>query len=239
MHPVFLLTSCYFLLGGAAILRINRRGAPGESTQRWTKFAVYWLIVHAVILAILAGAGLFVPLAAALVLIGLVELWRAASASAAGPARILVVALPPYAALAFAFMAFARVTGIPMLLFVYVVVLTFDGFSQIAGQLLGRHKLAPRISPGKTIEGLAGGLVMAGVTALPLAAWAGVGRGQALALALLVAVSALGGDLAASWVKRACGVKDYGRWIPGHGGLLDRFDSFIAAGSVYWSVVGR
>lgn len=239
MHPVFLLTSCYFLIGAAAILRINRRGAPGESNERWTKFAVYWLIVHAVILAILGGAGLFVPLAAAMLLIGLVELWRAASGCAAGPARILVVALPAYAALGFAFVEFARLTGIPMLLFVYVVVLTFDGFSQIAGQLLGRHKLVPRISPGKTIEGLAGGLVMAGVTALPLAAWAGVGRGQALALALLVAVSALAGDLAASWVKRACGVKDYGRWIPGHGGLLDRFDSFIAAGGVYWSVVGR
>jgi phosphatidate cytidylyltransferase len=238
MHPVFLLTGGYFLIGGVAVAFINRRPSASGRTERWTKYAVYFLIVHLVIAAILGG-GVFVPLAAAILGLGLHELVRAATTSAAGPLRTLAAVLPVYAALGFAFIRFASGTRASMILFVYVVVLTFDGFSQITGQLLGRHKLVPRVSPGKTVEGLAGGLVMALVTALPLSAWVGLGRANALALALLSATSALGGDLAASYVKRICRVKDYATWIPGHGGVLDRFDSFIAAGSVYWSLVGR
>ena len=190
------------------------------------------------IAAILAG-GAFVALAAAILGLGLHELVRAAATSAAGRLRTLAVALPVYAALGFAFIRFASGTRGSMVLFVYVVVLTFDGFGQITGQLLGRHKLAPRVSPGKTVEGLVGGTVMALVTALPLSAWLELRRLDALELALISAAAALGGDLAASCLKRACGVKDYATWIPGHGGVLDRFDSFIAAGSVYWSLVGR
>jgi phosphatidate cytidylyltransferase len=239
MHPVFYLTSGYFLVGSAAVFGVTRRAAASERTKHWTKLAVYWVIVHSLILSILAGVAVFVPVAIALVLVGLAELLRVASARPGEPAGVLVVALPLYAVLAAGFVHFARTTPPSMILFVYVVVLTFDGFSQITGQLLGRRKLAPRISPGKTIEGLAGGLAMAGVTALPAAAWAGVDRAPALGVALLIAVAALAGDLLASCVKRACGVKDYGRWIPGHGGVLDRFDSFIAAGGVFWSVASR
>jgi phosphatidate cytidylyltransferase len=238
VHPVFLLTGGYFVIGGLAIAFINRRPGAGRNRERWTKFAVYFLIVHLVIAAILGG-GSFVALAATILGLGLHELVRAATTSAAGPVRTLAAVLPVYAALGLAFMLFASRTSASMILFVYVVVLTFDGFCQVTGQLLGRHKLVPRVSPGKTVEGLVGGLVMALVTALPLSAWTGLGRANALALALLAAASALAGDLAASYVKRTCGVKDYATWIPGHGGVLDRFDSFIAAGSVYWSLGGR
>jgi phosphatidate cytidylyltransferase len=238
VHPVFLLTGGYFVIGGLAIVFINRRPGAVGNRERWTKFAVYFLIVHLVIAAILGG-GSFVALTAAILGLGLHELVRAATTSAARPARTLAAVLPVYAALGLAFMLFASRTSTSMILFVYVVVLTFDGFCQITGQLLGRHKLVPRVSPGKTVEGLVGGLVMALVTALPLSAWTGLGRANALALALLASASAFAGDLAASYVKRTCGVKDYATWIPGHGGVLDRFDSFIAAGSVYWSLGGR
>jgi phosphatidate cytidylyltransferase len=238
VHPVFLLTGGYFAIGGAAILAINRRPGAAGARERWTKFALYFVIVHLVIAAILAGRT-FVALAVLILALGLRELVRAARRSPSGAPRTLAAVLPVYAALAFGFVAFARETTAAMILFVYVVVLTFDGFSQITGQLLGRRRLAPRVSPAKTVEGLAGGLAMALVTALPLAGWAGIGRLRALGLALLVAAAALAGDLAASFVKRACRVKDYATWIPGHGGVLDRFDSFIAAGGVFWSFVGR
>jgi phosphatidate cytidylyltransferase len=239
MHSVFLLTSSYFLIGGIATWRvnINRRSSEIESRERWKKLAFYFLIVHVVILAILSGGWYFTLLAGALVGLGLGELLRAVARRPGRPSAALRAALLLYLACGFTFIQFARLSSTEMILFVYVIVLTFDGFSQIAGQLFGRHKLAPQVSPGKTVEGLLGGLVMAAVSALPLSGWTGIGRGPAIALSLLIAASALLGDLAASAVKRACQVKDYGTSIPGHGGVLDRFDSFIAAGGLFWAFV--
>jgi phosphatidate cytidylyltransferase len=236
MHPVFLLTLTYFVIGAAATWFVNRRSAEAVRRARWTKIGVYFGIVHTVILAILSEGWRFAGLAAALVAFGVFELFRAvARSSLTLSQRIFGVALP-FAAIGLAFVQFARSATPASSLFVYVVVLSFDGFSQITGQILGRHLLAPRISPGKTVEGLLGGLVMAAVTAIPLAGWTGIGGGKSAGLALLVAAFALLGDLAASAIKRACRVKDYGTLIPGHGGVLDRFDSFMAAGGAFWAV---
>jgi phosphatidate cytidylyltransferase len=239
MHPVFLLTLAYFVIGGIATWLVNRRSTATERSARWTKIGVYFLVVHAVILTILSRGWYFAGMAAALVTLGLFELLRAlVGSSVTNVCTHLGVALP-FAALGLAFIQFARKTPAETVLFVYVVVLSFDGFSQITGQLLGRHKLAPKISPGKTVEGLLGGLAMAAVTALPLAGWTCISRERSIGLALLVATSALLGDLGASAVKRSCRVKDYGTLIPGHGGVLDRFDSFIAAGGACWAALGR
>ncbi len=109
-----------------------------------------------------------------------------------------------------------------------------DTGAYFAGKALGRHKLYPKISPGKTVEGLVGGVVAAvGVAfliahlfAVPLPAWV-VGLCGALAGLLGTA-----GDLCESMLKRAVGAKDSGKLIPGHGGVLDRFDAvmFVAPG---------
>ncbi len=105
-----------------------------------------------------------------------------------------------------------------------------DTGAYAVGRLIGKHKLAPRISPGKTWEGVVGGL-LGGVGAtfgltlildLPMDTW------KALPLGLLLAVAAMAGDLAESWLKRAAGAKDSGSLIPGHGGILDRTDSIVA-----------
>lgn len=95
------------------------------------------------------------------------------------------------------------------------------------GSLFGRHKLAPRISPGKSFEGLAGGMLASGGAVAALAAlldismavWAGAVLGLAMGLAGTV------GDLLESWFKRRADVKESGNLIPGHGGILDRIDS--------------
>ena len=115
-----------------------------------------------------------------------------------------------------------------------------DSCAYFAGRAFGRHKLAPVVSPHKTIEGAVGGVlgsVLLGVliTALYLAVWGApdslrVDIKYYLAVAVLAAVSSvLGilGDLFASAVKRQCGIKDYGTIFPGHGGILDRFDSVL------------
>jgi phosphatidate cytidylyltransferase len=104
-----------------------------------------------------------------------------------------------------------------------------DTGAYFVGMAVGRTPLAPRISPGKTVEGALGGLVC-GAAAVPLLSYAlglDVGVGPLVPLAVLVPVAAQLGDLAESLLKRSTGVKDAGVLVPGHGGLLDRLDSLL------------
>jgi phosphatidate cytidylyltransferase len=119
--------------------------------------------------------------------------------------------------------------GRGLLFGVFVTVVMADVVAYFGGRSLGKHKLAPRVSPGKTVEGfLAGGaaaLVVGAVVGHVIPGWGGVGHG--LLLGLVVAVFAPIGDLFESLVKRDLDIKDSGRLLAGHGGLLDRFDSVI------------
>ena len=112
-----------------------------------------------------------------------------------------------------------------------------DTFAYFTGRLLGRHKLAPAISPKKTVEGSIGGIVFAvavfAAYGLILASRGFSPNYLALCLAgLFVSILSQIGDLALSLIKREYGVKDYGKLFPGHGGVLDRFDSVIATAPI-------
>jgi phosphatidate cytidylyltransferase len=115
--------------------------------------------------------------------------------------------------------------GLQDTIFLVAVIWATDIGAYVVGRLAGGPKLAPRISPGKTWSGAAGGLLCAGLIGLALAHL----RLAALPAALLLSVFAQSGDLLESAIKRRLGVKDSGRTIPGHGGLFDRLDGFLAA----------
>jgi len=119
--------------------------------------------------------------------------------------------------------------GVRWLLFVLLLVWTADTGAYFAGRAFGRHKLAPQVSPGKTWEGAAGGLLLAGLLAAFAAPVLGKPAFSFTVLSLLVAAFSIVGDLSESMFKRYAGLKDSGRLIPGHGGLLDRIDSITAA----------
>lgn len=109
-----------------------------------------------------------------------------------------------------------------------------DTFAYFVGRAFGKHKLIPRVSPGKTVQGSAGALVGTVLVAVVYAAWVlnqfsgyHVGWMAAALLGLAVSVAAQVGDLAESLLKRDAGVKDSGALLPGHGGALDRFDSLF------------
>ena len=109
---------------------------------------------------------------------------------------------------------------------------SFDTGAYMVGRQIGRHKFLTHISPSKSIEGVVGGLVATTVvTALMLGALGQNALGG-LALGPLLGLAAQAGDLAESMLKRAAGAKDSGTLIPGHGGVLDRIDSFLFAGPV-------
>lgn len=122
--------------------------------------------------------------------------------------------------------------GRALLLYAVGVVWAADIGAYFVGRFWGRHKLAPRVSAGKTREGLAGGVAAVAVYAL-IGAWLFGVTGPAwpgwLGVALGAGLLSVAGDLLESVLKREAGVKDSGRLLPGHGGLLDRIDSLIAA----------
>ena len=129
------------------------------------------------------------------------------------------------------------------LLLLLAIVMGADTAAFFVGSALGRHKLAPAISPGKTVEGLVGGLAGGILGALAIR-WIGlkaVPMGHAVVLGFLGAALGTAGDLAESLLKRWAGVKDSGTLFPGHGGMLDRLDSLLLAGPVlyYYFVLAR
>lgn len=120
-----------------------------------------------------------------------------------------------------------------------------DTCAYCAGMLLGKHKMAPKLSPKKTVEGAVGGVLGAALLGFLYGAYfeghmvelARPGVISAAACAIAAVISQIG-DLAASAIKRNHGVKDYGHLIPGHGGILDRFDSMIfTAPAIYFAVM--
>jgi len=113
-----------------------------------------------------------------------------------------------------------------LLLWVFIVTWATDIGAYFVGRAIGRTKLAPLISPGKTVEGLIGGVIAAALLGGAWVIYLDLSR-VLLILAPLFALAAQGGDLFESWIKRRVGVKDSGHWLPGHGGLLDRLDGLV------------
>lgn len=117
-------------------------------------------------------------------------------------------------------------SGIDLLMWSFIVTWSTDIGAYFAGRQFGRRKLAPTISPGKTVEGLYGGVAAATLLGGAWVLATGLGK-PLLALAPLFALAAQGGDLFESAMKRKAGVKDSGAWLPGHGGVLDRLDGLV------------
>jgi phosphatidate cytidylyltransferase len=119
-----------------------------------------------------------------------------------------------------------------------LVVWAYDTAAYFVGRRFGRHPFMAHISPSKTLEGVAGGLAAAAVVGAVLLAAVGRDWLAGLGFGLALAAAAQAGDLAESMLKRAAGTKESGTLIPGHGGILDRVDSFVFAAPVaYFYVV--
>ncbi|KGQ20683.1 Phosphatidate cytidylyltransferase [Lysobacter dokdonensis DS-58] len=142
--------------------------------------------------------------------------------------------VPAWAALAL--IHGSQPNGHRWLLIALLVIWAADSGAYFAGRKFGKHKLSPRISPNKTVEGLVGGMLASVVIALAAAPFAGATVAQLPFVAIVVVVTVLFsvvGDLFESLLKRHVGAKDSGDLIPGHGGILDRIDSVLAALPVF------
>ena len=122
-----------------------------------------------------------------------------------------------------------------MLIMIFILIWAFDTGAYLAGIALGKHKLFPRLSPKKSWEGVIGGAILTVLASLILSHfYKPVDTFGMVCIALLTAIGATFGDLAESMLKRSMDIKDSGKLLPGHGGLLDRIDSLLFVGPIIY-----
>lgn len=199
-----------------------------------------YLLLTAVLLGLCGWALAAPPAGLAIVAIGLAW-WLAAFTwlfrpDARPPAAVaglcgLLTLLPAWVAI---MLLRAAPDGPAALLFLLVLIWAADTGAYTAGRLAGRRRLAPRISPGKTWEGVGGGLFAAAIIGAGGVLYFGLAPGTFIPICVAVAILSIVGDLTESLFKRLSGVKDSGSLLPGHGGLLDRVDSLSAAAPLFY-----
>lgn len=233
INKILFFTITYFLIGFAVTAIVNKKSESNIRRQRWTKYFVYLVIVHLMLLLIWFKPFYFLIVASSIVVAGLYEIVLNYRKGPITAVRFVILSILIYSIIAFGFIRFAWQDH-DQILIVYFLVIVFDGFSQLIGQLFGKRKLT-YISPGKTIEGATGGFTFTLITAVLFAPTWTISSAKAIIYGGVISIASLTGDLLASWYKRKVNCKDYSNLIPGHGGVLDRFDSFIMAGAVWFT----
>jgi phosphatidate cytidylyltransferase len=234
VHPVFQFIGLFFLLGFVGTMLANRRTSDAEKCrERWLKFWVYVIIVLSIVGILLWQPVFFVAISGLILGGGGYELLFVGRRAELFSRKkgLFGLVLSVFLVNSGLFLFFSIHSRPEHILFIYFIVVVFDGFSQVVGQLIGRTPFAPKTSPNKTIEGSVGGFLVAVFAGFQSASWANISEKQAVFATVAICFFALAGDLMASRFKRLAGVKDYSHLIPGHGGVLDRFDSLIVAGA--------
>ena len=184
------------------------------------------------------GVGMLLPVAASMLVIMIARLFSTRPVDGAIEDVASTFLGVFYVAMLFAFQVVIRSgpDGKQWLVFLYFIIWASDIGAYSIGMPFGKHRLYEKVSPKKSMEGLAGALAASAGMALVCRVWfmPFVGKAEAVALALALAMIGTIGDLVESLFKRAAGVKDSGNIIPGHGGVLDRMDSMLFAAPVLY-----
>lgn len=222
------MTAFYALLATASLsVRFaTRNAAPGMLSAQ---INAWWRIFPIVTLALLAypfGIPILASLICLLTFAELRSYWRHA------PRLTLVLACVTTGAMlvlaAFTTLPFGPRANLAWLFYLFILTALNDIAQFVSGKLFGRHRIAPTISPNKTWQGLAGGIVISQCVSLALGSYLDLAAPLTLSLyGLLLSIAGFAGDLLFSAAKRRLGVKDFSALIPGHGGILDRVDSLV------------
>ncbi len=231
----FLLLALFIVVGGIGNYAATKKMPSLKQHQYWIKFFVYILWVTGVITCTLHWAWFYTGMAIAVCFIGLIEILRFNKLASIKDYAIVLV----YSTIASGFVLFcfwAQSTLSEMLIVTFILVCICDGFSQITGQLFGKIKVLKRISPTKTLEGFLGG-----ISIMFFSAWFIMHdpmniqiQNNWATIAIVVAIGAPIGDVLSSSLKRYFNIKDFGSYFPGQGGVLDRYDSHIFTGALFY-----
>ncbi len=233
----YIVFPLFIVIGQLELYRMFEHMRPDKASKSWLITGIDLgggIGVFATVQMLLSGTPIgiaFIPIAIYLVVRLVVQLFRphlnALDSLSASMMSLIYVALP----LSMLNMIIAM-TSAKLLLGIFAFIWLNDTGAFLTGITLGRHKMFPRVSPAKTWEGFAGGVLFTVGAAWLFTMWHSEWFGTPdnptwLCLALLTSLSATLGDLVESLLKRTAGVKDSGHLIPGHGGMLDRIDSLL------------
>ncbi len=227
---IYIIILVYFLLGSVGFYFSNRKKEPAAARKSWIKFGTYFGIINILFFSIVINPVVFQVLLVVIIGVGIFELVKLFKNSGFRNKKFFFFAIALFGVFSTGFIIFGGLDK-EVILFSFITLSIFDSFSQITGQLWGRKKIAPKISPNKTVGGVIGGATIAILSSLLLKNLLDTEIMKIIILTIGVVVFAFVGDIAASFYKREYGVKDYSNLIPGHGGFLDRFDSLIAGGA--------
>lgn len=227
---IYSIILAYFVLGGIGFYLINRKKERDVARKSYTKFGVYFIIINILFFSITIQPVAFYYLAILIIAVGAFELYRLFVRSKFQHVLFFGLSLLVYFTLSAGLLVFSRKAE-NLILLTFLILSIFDAFSQISGQLFGKTKIMPGISPNKTLGGTVGGTIISLLSAFLLQSLFPGTISELLVFAFGTVLFAFAGDILASCYKRKYQVKDYSNWIPGHGGFLDRFDSLIAGGA--------
>jgi phosphatidate cytidylyltransferase len=225
MQLVLFTIAFFIVTGGIGMYFGNRKVDATIARQRWVKYLTYILITTIVVLAI--WFRLFSILALLTVLAGYYEL------AIVHRNKRYWLALLAFFIITAGFLFFAFKFRSELQIFIYLQILAFDAFSQVIGQLIGKTSIAPRVSPTKTLEGFVGGVSFCILSSILTSSWMNISVVSAIVFGLFTSITGFSGDMLASYYKRIAGIKDYSNLLPGQGGFLDRFDSFMMSAFCY------
>jgi phosphatidate cytidylyltransferase len=226
-----------FIIGAVFLVLIGKNRNREFRKANWIKFFSYLLILLSLVLPQFYFPLLFTVIASAIVFVGFFEIVYHLSKDHRFKERPLIFSfsLILYLITAILFVQFSLLQE-GVILYIILVIFSFDAFCQLWGQLVGKTKLFPKVSPNKTVEGLIGGAISAAIIAWLLHTFYAL-NGQLPVLSFFVIIcGALTGDLLASKLKRMLHLKDYSNLLPGQGGFLDRFDSLLVAGALIFLI---
>lgn len=231
------------LVGYALKLSVAKRRPHGVIDNLNTRVNAWWVMAALLGLALAAGHAGVIALFAFASVAALREFCTAGLDGRRDPAIWLrgfvlcVVCIAHAPALLFLQIPGYEGRNAFLLMYLIVVVQSGDVFQYIWGKLAGRHRIAPRLSPSKTVEGMAGGVASAAALGILLAPITPFTLGQAAGVSFALAALGFAGGLMMSAVKRARGIKDWGTLIRGHGGMLDRLDSLLLSAPAFFYTV--
>ena len=230
---LYIILVVYFLIGALLFIRINKTKTPEVKKNNWLKYFTYLILINGLFLSILFNQIVFHYICFIIILGGFYEI--ISNTIKTNKKKTGFLALVVYTISVYIFYYFSLLPQ-KFLFYTLFMIVVFDGFSQLAGQLFGKKKMLPKISPNKTYAGLIGGLILAIITSILIRNLLYLTVLESIVIGFGIAAFAFIGDVLASFTKRKLKIKDFSKLIPGHGGFLDRFDSLIF-GSIFIYII--